>query len=54
MKAAFNRLKEVSRSDALKKGVKENDVNKLSLILTFDPIALPIIAIVIVVALSRS
>ena len=44
----------MSRSDALKKVVKENEVNKLSLILTFDPIALPTIAIAIVVALSRS
>ena len=27
----------MSRSDALKKVVKEKEVNKLSLILTFDP-----------------
>ena len=37
LKAAFNRLKQVTRSEALKEVVKESKGNKLSLILTFDP-----------------
>lgn len=37
IKAAFNRLKQVTRSDALKKVVKEKIGSTLSLILTFDP-----------------
>ena len=37
LKAAFNRLKEVSRLDALKKVDKEKEVNKFLLILSFDP-----------------
>ena len=37
IKSAFNRVKQVTREDAIKKVIKVKKGNKLSLILTFDP-----------------